>query len=146
MQDTVIYSERLWPSPWVWLLVLGAAAASIVTFAPIDVLIGFAAAVVIALVLVTLLVLSTPRILVTSTTLTVGRAMIERRYLGAVSAYTGDEATEQRGTALNGLAYLCIRGWISPVVRIEVTDPEDRTPYWLASTRRPKQFTAALTR
>lgn len=146
MQDTVIYSERLWPSPWVWLLVLGAAAASIVTFAPIDVLIGFAAAVVIALVLVTLLVLSTPRILVTSTTLTVGRATIERRYLGAVSAYTGDEATEQRGTALNGLAYLCIRGWISPVVRIEVTDPEDRTPYWLASTRRPKQFTAALTR
>jgi hypothetical protein len=83
---------------------------------------------------------------VTSTTLTVGRATIERRYLGAVSAYTGDEATEQRGTALNGLAYLCIRGWISPVVRIEVTDPEDRTPYWLASTRRPKQFTAALTR
>ena len=144
MEDTVIYSERLWPSPWVWLLVLGAAAASIVTFAPIDVFIGFAAAAVIALVLVTLLVLSTPRILVTPTTLTVGRATIERRYLGAVSAYTGDEATEQRGTALNGLAYLCIRGWISPVVRIEVTDPEDRTPYWLASTRRPEQFAAAL--
>ncbi|MBJ2122196.1 DUF3093 domain-containing protein [Arthrobacter sp. MSA 4-2] len=144
VEDTVIYSERLWPSPWVWLLVLGAAAASIVTFAPIDVFIGFAAAAVIALVLVILLVLSTPRILVTPTTLTVGRATIERRYLGAVSAYTGDEATEQRGTALNGLAYLCIRGWISPVVRIEVTDPEDRTPYWLASTRRPKQFTAAL--
>ncbi len=146
MEDTVIYSERLWPSPWVWLLVLGAAAASIVTFAPIDVIIGFAAAAVIALVLVTLLILSTPRIVVTPTTLTVGRATIERRYLGAVSAYTGDEATEQRGTALNGLAYLCIRGWISPVVRIEVTDPEDRTPYWLASTRRPQQLTAALER
>jgi membrane protein implicated in regulation of membrane protease activity len=146
VEDTVIYSERLWPSPWVWLLVLGAAAASIVTFAPIDVIIGFAAAAVIALVLVTLLILSTPRIVVTPTTLTVGRATIERRYLGAVSAYTGDEATEQRGTALNGLAYLCIRGWISPVVRIEVTDPEDRTPYWLASTRRPQQLTAALER
>ncbi|MHA7263817.1 DUF3093 domain-containing protein [Arthrobacter sp. TMN-37] len=144
VQDTVIYSERLWPSPWIWLLVVGAAGASIVTFAPIDVTVGFAAAGVVAVVLATLLILSTPRIVVTPSTLTVGRATIERRYLGAVSIHTGAEATDQRGPALNGLAYLCIRGWISPVVRIEITDPEDRTPYWLTSTRRPTQLAAAL--
>jgi hypothetical protein len=145
VQDAVVYSERLWPSPWIWLMVLGFAGASIVTFAPIDIAIGYAAAAIVAVVLGTLLILSTPRIVVTPTTLTVGRATIERRYLGAVSMYTGDEATQQRGPALNGIAYLCIRGWISPVVRVEVIDPEDRTPYWLTSTRRPQQLVAALT-
>lgn len=144
VQDAVIYQERLWPSPWIWLLVLGFAGASIVTFAPIDIVIGYAAAAVVAVVLTTLLILSTPRIVVTPTTLTVGRAAIERRYLGEVSMYTGEEATQQRGPALNGIAYLCIRGWISPVVRVEITDPEDRTPYWLTSTRRPQQLVAAL--
>ncbi len=39
---------------------------------------------------------------------------------------------------------MCIRGWIDPVVRIEITDPADRTPYWLASTRHPDELVAAL--
>ena len=39
---------------------------------------------------------------------------------------------------------MCIRGWIDPVVRIEIADPSDRTPYWLASTRRPDKLVAAL--
>lgn len=146
VKDTVLYQERLWPSPWIWLLVLGFAGASIVTFAPIDIVIGYVAAAVVAVVLTVLLILSTPSIVVTPTTLTVGKATIERGYLGEVSMHTGEDATYQRGPALNGIAYLCIRGWISPVVRIEVTDPEDRTPYWLTSTRRPQQLVDALTR
>jgi hypothetical protein len=45
---------------------------------------------------------------------------------------------------LDGRAYLCLRGWISPVVRVELDDPDDPTPYWLVSTRRPAQLVAAL--
>ena len=30
------------------------------------------------------------------------------------------------------------------MVRIEITDPSDRTPYWLTSTRHPEQLLAAL--
>jgi Protein of unknown function (DUF3093) len=74
----------------------------------------------------------------------VGRAVIERRYVGATAQFRGKEATAERGTRLNGLAYLCIRGWVDPVVRIEITDPSDPTPYWLTSTRRPEQLIAAL--
>ncbi|MDQ0734409.1 DUF3093 domain-containing protein [Arthrobacter agilis] len=144
--QAVLYEERLWPTPWVWLIAAGLAAATIVVFAPISMLVGYSVAAVVAVIVFTLLVLSTPRIAVTETTLTVGRASIERTYLGAVEWFTGDDATYQRGPGLNGLAYLCIRGWISPVVRIEVTDPEDRTPYWLASSRNPERLAAALTR
>jgi hypothetical protein len=39
---------------------------------------------------------------------------------------------------------MCFRGWITPVVRIEITDPADRTPYWLTSTRHPEDLVRAL--
>lgn len=141
----VLYEERLWPSPWIWLIAAGFSSATIVMFAPISMGVGYGAAAVTAVIVFTLLILSTPRITVTASTLTVGRASIEREYLGAVEWFTADDATYQRGPGLNGLAYLCIRGWISPVVRIEVTDPEDRTPYWLTSSRTPERLVAALT-
>jgi membrane protein implicated in regulation of membrane protease activity len=142
--QAVLYEERLWPSFWVWLIAAGFSSAVIVMFAPISMAVGYGAAAVVAVIVFTLLVLSTPRIAVTATTLTVGRATIERAYLGSVEWFAGEDATQQRGPGLNGLAYLCIRGWISPVVRVEVTDPEDRTPYWLVSSRHPERLAAAL--
>jgi membrane protein implicated in regulation of membrane protease activity len=144
--QAVLYEERLWPSPWIWLIAAGFSSATIVMFAPISMGVGYGAAIVVAIIVFTLLILSTPRITVTATTLTVGRASIERKYLGSVEWFTGEDATHQRGPGLHGLAYLCIRGWISPVVKIEVTDPEDRTPYWLASSRTPERLVAALAR
>ena len=91
-------------------------------------------------------ILSTPSIVVTGETLSVGRATIERRFVGAAQPFRGGEATAERGTRLNGLAYLCIRGWIDPVVKIDINDSSDRTPYWLTSTRHPDELTAALSR
>jgi uncharacterized protein (DUF58 family) len=142
--ESVIYQERLWPAPWVWIVVLGVSVAAIFVFAPINLTAGYIAAVVLAIILTVLLVLSTPRITVTDSTLQVGRANIERHFVGSVEAFEGDAATEQRGPKLNATAYLCIRGWISPVVRIEITDEADRTPYWLTSTRHPKKLVAVL--
>ncbi len=103
---------------------------------------GLTAAVVLFVIIAVLLVLSTPAITVTGSTLQVGRASIERRFVGTATAFRGKEATAERGTRLNGLAFLCIRGWIDPVVRIEITDPSDPTPYWLTSTRHPDELAA----
>ncbi|KNC20537.1 membrane protein [Arthrobacter sp. RIT-PI-e] len=142
--QTVLYEEKLRPSFWIWVIAAGVSSAVIVMFAPISLEVGYGAAVVFAGIVATLLVLSTPRIVLTPSTLTVGRATIGREYLGGVESFRGEDATYQRGPGLHGLAYLCIRGWISPVVRIEVTDPEDRTPYWLVSSRRPEALVEAL--
>jgi len=140
------YDERLWPNFWVWLIAAGTAAAVVVMLAPISMAAGIIGAVVAAILLTVLLIVSTPRILVTDTMLHVGRAQIERRYVGQVEAFTGEAATEQRGPKLNGTAYMCMRGWIDPVVTIQITDETDLTPYWIASTRRPQQLAAALNR
>ena len=124
----VLYNEKLWPNVWIWLVSAGLSGAGILVFAPISMAAGLTAAVVLFAIIAVLLVLSTPAITVTGSTLRVGRATIERRFVGTASAFRGQEATAERGTRLNGLAFLCIRGWIDPVVRIEITDPSDRTP------------------
>ena len=142
--DAVLYNEKLWPNVWIWLVAAGLSGAGIFVFAPISMAAGLTAAVVLFAIIAVLLVLSTPTITVTGSTLRIGRASIDRRFVGTASAYRGKEATAERGTRLNGLAFLCIRGWIDPVVRIEITDPSDRTPYWLTSTRHPDELLAAL--
>jgi hypothetical protein len=142
--DAVLYNEKLWPNFWMWLVSAGLSGAGILVFAPISIAAGFTAAVVLFVIIAVLLVVSTPVITVTGSTLRVGRATIERSFIGTASAFRGTDATAERGTRLNGLAFLCIRGWIDPVVRIEITDPSDRTPYWLTSTRHPDQLLAAL--
>jgi hypothetical protein len=38
-----------------------------------------------------------------------------------------------------------IRGWVDPVVRVTLEDPDDPTPYWLISTRRPEELVRVLT-
>lgn len=142
--DAALYDERLWPTPFVWLVIAGLSAATILVFTPISFLTGIIACIVTFLILAVLVILSTPRITVTATSLSVGRAHIDREFLGRVRAYQKQEATEQRGPALNGLAFLCIRGWIDPVVQIEIEDEEDPTPYWLVSTRHPTELVNVL--
>lgn len=143
--DPVVYSEKLWPAWWVWVVAVGVSAAGILVFAPISIAAGFTAAVVIFIILAVALIGSTPLVQVTTTTFRAGRATLPLGFAGEVEAFSGEEATAERGPRLNGLAYLCLRGWISPVVRVELTDPEDRTPYWLVSSRHPSKLVAALT-
>lgn len=142
--DPVLYSERLWPAWWVWTVVLGVSAAGILVFAPISMVAGYTGAAVLLVILVGILIASTPAIVVTTSTFRAGRAILPRALTGTVEAFDGDEATAERGPRLNGLAYLCIRGWVRPVVRVELTDPDDRTPYWLVSSRHPDRLVAAL--
>ncbi|MEE1620101.1 DUF3093 domain-containing protein [Zafaria sp. Z1313] len=141
-----LFHEKLWPAWWIWLLVLGTGGAAFVALAPVGITAGIVAAIVVVLALIVVGVATTSAITVTEDTLQVGRAVIERSYVGEAAAYRGEDATFQRGRGLNGTAFLCLRGWIDPVARIEITDPRDATPYWLASTRRPEDLVAALQR
>ncbi len=142
--SAVLYEERLRPSIWIWLIAVMVSSLSVLVFVPIGIEVGLIAAVVVFAIIALLLTVSTPRIVVTGDHLQVGRAGIERRHVGQVTGYRGDDATHQRGPALHGLAFLCLRGWIDPVVRIQIEDRQDRTPYWLTSTRNPEELARAL--
>jgi len=139
------YRERLWPAPWLFIATGLVIPASFLVFLPISVPAGIATAIGLYAGCVVLLILASPRIEVTATEFIAGRARLPRSVIGDVTPHRGDQATLQRGRELDARAWMLIRGWVSPVVRIELTDANDPTPYWLVSTRRPDDLVTALT-
>jgi hypothetical protein len=143
------YRERLSPSLWVLLSTALVLPASIIVFAPIGTgsgwLIGTGVGIVLYTGVLALLIGGAPVLDVSDGNVRVGRANIPASLVGTCSAYRGEEATAERGRRLDARAWLCIRGWIDPVVKMEIADPQDPTPYWLVSTRRPGEFIDAVT-
>ena len=76
--------------------------------------------------------------------LRVGRAHIERAYLGKVEALTVDEMRLTRGRNADPAAYLALRFWQPRGVKIEIRDSRDSTPYWLISSKKAKGLVEAL--
>ena len=113
-------------------------------FLPINFFAGVIIAIVLYGAIVMVLVATSPVILVSSGELVAGRARVPVDLISTVTAFEGEEATLQRGRMLDARAWLLIRGWVSPVVRIELSDPSDPTPYWIVSTRSPAALVAAI--
>jgi len=76
--------------------------------------------------------------------LTAGRARIERRYVGQVSALERDEYFLTRGRNADPASFLALRFWINRGVKVELTDTRDATPYWLISSKNPSALKEAL--
>jgi hypothetical protein len=74
----------------------------------------------------------------------VGTAHIPLRHLGQVEVIDRQHKRKALGPHLDPAAFVSHRGWIGPVLRVEVTDPHDPTPYWLFSTRKPERLAALL--
>ena len=104
-------------------------------------LIAFAASVVAVLIIA----LRAPlRISVDDDWLIAGRARIERRYIGEVSVLEGDEYFLTRGRNADPASFLALRFWVNRGVKVELSDQRDSTPYWLISSKNPKELQEAL--
>jgi hypothetical protein len=140
------YRERLWPAPWVFIATALVIPASLLVFLPISTTAGIVCAIVLYGAIVVTLLVTTPAVDVDDALFTAGRARLPRTAIAAVTAFTGQEATAQRGTQLDARAWLLLRGWIPGLVKVQLDDPSDPTPYWLVSTRHPAALAAALTK
>jgi hypothetical protein len=143
--STSAYRERLWPSPWVFVATALVIPAALLVFLPISEIAGVVVAIVLYGAIVVALVATTPVVEVTDAEFGAGRAHLPLAVLKDATAFEGSDATAERGVRLDARAYLLIRGWIPGVVRVDLDDPSDPTPYWLVSTRRPRRLAAALT-
>jgi hypothetical protein len=139
-----IYRERLWPAPWLFISTALVIPASLLVFLPINPWVGVVTAAVLYLGCAGLLLAASPVIEITGTQFHAGRARLPIAIVGAVECFHGEEARLERGQRLDARAWLLIRGWVDPVVRIGLVDPLDPAPYWLVSTRRPEQVAAAI--
>ncbi|QWT23411.1 DUF3093 domain-containing protein [Subtercola sp. PAMC28395] len=140
------YRERLSPSARVYIYLVLLVPASILVFAPINMLAGIICAIVLYGGSVAALLVLSPVVEIENGVFQAGKARIPVSLLGEPEAFTGSAATLARGQKLDARAWLCIRGWIQPVVKVWVHDPQDPVPYWLVSTRNPNELVAALER
>jgi hypothetical protein len=138
------FRERLWPSVWIYLALVLVIPASALVFLPINQLVGSVTGVLLYLAFAGLLTVTAPVVTVSDDRVTAGRATLPIAVIGDVTAFRGAEATSQRGQQLDARAWLVIRGWIDPVVKLEVADESDPTPYWIVSTRRPAELSSAI--
>ena len=148
------FSERLYVAWWAWplpLLAGGLLAASvhrgypgIPTWLPYLILLSIAVYVLIALSRVKVSVTTAATATSEEPELHVGGAHLPLRFVGSVDVIGSAHKRKALGPELDPAAYVSHRGWIGPLVRVEVTDPADATPYWVFSTRRPEKLAAAL--
>ena len=81
---------------------------------------------------------------ITANELKVGRAHIDLKYIGAITALDSNAMRTIRTRDADPIAYLGIRFWSSTGVKIEIEDQRDETPYWLITSNKANQLVNAL--
>ncbi|QLH24598.1 DUF3093 domain-containing protein [Streptomyces sp. Rer75] len=85
------------------------------------------------------------RVRVVAGSLVAGEARIPVSALGTAEVLDADEAAAWRSHKADPRAFMLLRSYIPTALRVEVTDPQDPTPYVYVSTRDPEGLAAALT-
>ncbi|MBC9926741.1 MULTISPECIES: DUF3093 domain-containing protein [unclassified Leucobacter] len=138
------YSERLWPTPWLFVATLLILPAVALALTPINVTVAIISAILSYLIVGAIMLLSAPKISIVDGVFTAGPARIPVAMLGAVDELSDTELRVAIGPGCDARAHLLIRGWIHSGVRVEITDPADPAPYWVLTTRRPAELAAAI--
>ncbi|MEU7642873.1 DUF3093 domain-containing protein [Streptomyces sp. NPDC039016] len=84
------------------------------------------------------------RIRVVGGALIAGEAKIPVSALGEAQVLDAAEARAWRTHKADARAFMLLRSYVPTAVRVEITDPEDPTPYAYLSTREPERLVSAL--
>jgi DUF3093 family protein len=139
-----MFTESLSPSPGIWAIGAGFGAALGLVLGPVNTAAAFALGAVGLVAVITLLAVTTPKLVVTNTTFRAGRAEVPLTVVGDVDVLSAEEMRKARGVDADARAFLMIRGWLPVGVKVRLADPADPTPYWLVSSRQPDRLAAAL--
>jgi hypothetical protein len=143
---TTTFRERLYVTWWIWplpLLAAGLLAAEVHMGFP-GVRSWLPYAVLLPLTVLLIVRMGSAKVEVSGGELRAGAAHIPLDLLGEVEIIPPEERRRAMGPNLDPAAYVVHRGWVKPLVRVRVNDPEDPTPYWMISTRRPDELAAAI--
>lgn len=106
--------------------------------APFNALLGSIFGIVASLAIAAVMVMKSPKITISVSEIRVGRANIARKLLGNASVVQKKDQFSAKGPELDARSYLSLQPSVSGLIRLEINDPEDPTPYWLFSTRKPE--------
>jgi hypothetical protein len=78
--------------------------------------------------------------------LRIDKANIEVKYLGKVTVLDKTAMRLLRTRDADPAAFLAIKFWEPRGLRIDLSDPRDKTPYWLVTSKRGEEIAALLNR
>lgn len=143
---TPLHAERLYVTWYSWLLPLAAAGLMAAT-----VHLGYPGLrswlpYVLLLPLTALLIwrAGVAKVRVENGELHVGPAHLPLEYVGEVEVFDAKDKRKVLGPHMDPSAFVLHRNWVRPLVRVQVTDPQDPTPYWVFSTRHPEKVASLL--
>jgi DUF3093 family protein len=148
--QTVRYRERLTVPWWWWLPGLGLAA-----LIALEVNQGVPAlplwlpyAILLPVAGVVLLLLGSTQVRVVGgggdTEVWVGGAHLPVSVISRSAEVPRSAKSAALGRQLDPAAYVVHKAWVGPMILLVLDDPDDPTPYWLVSCRRPDRLLAAL--
>ncbi len=73
-----------------------------------------------------------------------GRFHLDPAFVGEVEPLDPDQYRHRLGAGADVRAHLVTRPFLTRGVLVRVADPDDPTPYWLVSSRRPDELATAL--
>ena len=135
---TDIYKERVLPTVYFYIASITLPLSLFLVALPFSEVVSISLALTSIPLVLVLSWLGSPLITLNQQTLSIGQASIETKYLGHAEVVSPQEAFLERGVKLDSRAFTKFQIGVKQLVKIEIQDSQDPTPYWLIATRNPE--------
>lgn len=142
--ESLLYKERVLPNFGTFAAVFALLPSLTIVSEPFDIRIGLAIGIVVVITIWTLLIFRAPTIELSNLKLKVGSVGIFRDLIGQAEVISKERIFLERGPNLDPGAHKVFQGSVKTAIKIAILDPEDPTPYWLISTRKPNKLAELL--
>ena len=138
LQATDLYKERVLPTVYFYIASITLPLSLFLVALPFSEVVSISLALASIPLVLVLSWLGSPLIALNQQTLSIGQASIETKYLGKAEVVSAQEAFLERGVKLDSRAFTKFQIGVKQLVKIEIQDKRDPTPYWLIATRNPE--------
>ena len=138
LQATDLYKERVLPTVYFYIASITLPLSLFLVALPFSEVVSISLALASIPLVLVLSWLGSPLIALNEQTLSIGQASIETKYLGKAEVVSAQEAFLERGVKLDSRAFTKFQIGVKQLVKIEIQDKQDPTPYWLIATRNPE--------
>lgn len=140
----VNYRERVLPGWSAFLPLLLIFPTFWLAFAPINLFAGIASGSIITLVAVLFMFFNASVIRIGNGEIAVGKARIPVGLVGAIEIAPKGPRLAARIPNLDANAYLALQNSVKGLLKMDITDKNDPTPYWVFSSRSPDKVIRAV--
>ena len=133
-----LYKERVLPSIYFYIASITLPVSIFLVALPFSEVVSISLALLSIPVVLVLSWVGSPLISLSEETLAIGKVVIELKHLGKVEVVSPAQAFEERGVKLDTRAYTRFQIGVKQMIKIEIKDQLDPTPYWLVATRNPE--------